>query len=212
MNRASVSFSCFILIFFVANIAIAMPVWRTCPPGQPPTTYQQWTFDDADNPALPEFFNNQYGTPMAGLSTTQVPPDYFGWLDVVNGRQGVWAGEPLNITLTIPNRDEPDEYKEIWLEMDFMQTLGWINVTPSPVCGSVEEIFRDISLVDLQWSRLIIGWRIEPNPSEETICIGITGTGGLVDYITVDTICIPEPATVTLLGLGTLALLRRKRK
>ncbi len=212
MSKVSISISCFILVFFVANVAIAMPVWQTNPPGQPPTTYQKWTFDDADNPALPEFFSNQYGIPMAELSTTQVPPDHFGWLDVVDGRQGVWAGEPLIITLTIPNRPISDEYKEIWLEMDFQPMLEWINVTPNPVCGSVVEIYRDISLVDSQWKKLIIGWRIEPNPSEETICISVMGTGGFVDYITVDTVCVPEPATLALLGLGTLVLLKGKRK
>jgi len=212
MNKVNILISCFILIF-VTSVTMAMPVWRTCPPGQPPTTYQQWTFDDADNPAIPEFFNNQYGTPMAELSTTEMPPDYFGWLSVVDGRQGVWAGEPLIITLTIPNRPISDEYKEIWLEMDFMPTLEWIKVTPNPIAGNViKEIFRDISLVDSQWKKLIIGWRIEPNPNEETICISVTGTGGFVDYITVDTICIPEPATIMLLGLGTLVLIKRKRK
>jgi hypothetical protein len=33
-----------------------------------------------------------------------------------------------------------------------------------------------------------------------------------VDYITVDTVCVPEPATVTLLGMGMLVFLIRKKK
>ena len=32
-----------------------------------------------------------------------------------------------------------------------------------------------------------------------------------VDQIVIDTICIPEPVTVCLLGLGALALLRKRR-
>jgi hypothetical protein len=34
----------------------------------------------------------------------------------------------------------------------------------------------------------------------------------VLDYIDVDTICIPEPATIVMLGLGALmSLLRRKK-
>jgi len=202
MNKTSISIGCFILIF-VASVAMATSA----------TTQQMWTFDDADNPAQPESFTNSYGIPMANLSTTG-DLNYFGWLDVVDSRQGVWAGEPLQIELIIHNNPLPNAYKEIWLEMDFMQTLDSIEVIPSPVNGSsVIELSRDISLPDSYgWKTLNIGWEIIPNPNEEKICIGISGTGGYVDYITVDTICIPEPATVMLLGLGTLALLTRKRK
>lgn len=204
MGKLSIVVSCLILIC-VASVAMAMPA----------TTLQTWNFSTSVNPALPECCSNAYGDPNATLYTTGNPASFMWW-DSAYGRLGVWAGEPLGITLTIPNRIEPDEYKEIWLEMDFMSTLEWIQVTPSyetsGEAGLIEEISRDISPVDDYWSKLIIGWRIEPNPVSETICMSLTGTGGFVDSITVETACVPEPATLTLLGLGAMVLVKIKRK
>jgi len=208
MSRESFFLSCIITVFITS---VASACYKPQCTGA--YTLQTWNFDTLTNPTLPESYDNIYGTPTAELSTPQTPPDYFGWMDVVDGRQGVWTGDPLAITLTIPNQPIPNAYKEIWLEMDFQAVLEWINITPSPVEASVvEEIFRDISTVDCQWSKLTIGWRIYPNPLEETICLSITGTGGMVDYITVETCCIPEPATITLFSLGALVLLKGKRK
>jgi hypothetical protein len=209
MSRASIYLSCIIAVF-ITSIASACYI-SECTGAY---TIQTWSFNTLTNPAIPESYDNIYGTPSAEMSTPQTPPDYFRWMDVVDGRQGVWIGDPLEITLTIPNQQLPNEYKEIWLEMDFQAALDWINVKPNPLEASVVEvIYGDISPIEnTQWSKLIIGWRIYPNPFEETICMSITGTGGMVDYITVETCCIPEPATITLFSLGTLVLLTRKRK
>lgn len=195
-----VKVGCLILIF-VTSVAMATPA----------ITQQTWTFDDADNPAIPESFSNAYGTPVANLSTDG-DPNYFGWLDIVSNRHGVWTGEPLKIELIIPNNPVPNAYKELWLEMDFMQNLDWMQLIPSdPTGSSVTEISRTISLPDSDgWRTLNVGWIIVPNPNEEKICIGLSGTGGFVDYITVETACVPEPATLVLLGLGSLVLIKRK--
>lgn len=202
MGKLSVVVSCLILIC-AGSVAMAMPA----------TTLQTWTFDDADNPALPECYDNQYGDPVAKLSTSG-DPNYFGWLNVVNGRQGVWTGEPLKIELVIPNNPAPNAYKEVWLEMDFMQNLDWIQLIPSDPNGSyVTEISRLVSSPDTNgWKTLNIGWIIEPNPSEEKICMGLSGTGGFVDSITVETACVPEPATLALLSLGSLVLVKIRKK
>ena len=49
---------------------IMAPPWR----GKARTTFQSWTFDDDDNPALPEDVANPWGDPLAHISVV----DYFG--------------------------------------------------------------------------------------------------------------------------------------
>jgi hypothetical protein len=51
---------------------------------------------------------------------------------------------------------------------------------------------------------------LSPNPPEEVIVIQPAGCTTYIDEIVVDTICIPEPATLLMLGLGGLALLRKR--
>jgi hypothetical protein len=52
---------------------------------------------------------------------------------------------------------------------------------------------------------------MEPNPDWEQIVVDVP-LGTIIDEIVVDSISIPEPATMSLLALGGLALLRRRRR
>ncbi len=54
-------------------------------------------------------------------------------------------------------------------------------------------------------------WFIEPNPDWEQIQF-ILPMGTIVEQIVIDTVSVPEPATMSLLALGGLAVLRRRRK
>ena len=49
-------------------------------------------------------------------------------------------------------------------------------------------------------------WRIEPNPTQEFISIDHLNYGVGISEVVIDTICIPEPATLCLFGLGGLVL------
>jgi len=143
MSRLSISIICLAAVFITSTASACYK-----PECTGAYTLQTWNFDTLTNPTSPEYYNNIYGTPTAELGTTEIPPDYFGWLDVVDGRQGVWTGEPLEITLTIPNQPIPNAYKTIHLEMEFQNILQWVRITPSPVDNSiVQETYRDISSV-----------------------------------------------------------------
>ena len=193
-----------LLVFAVVGLMVADPV-RAVPfwdVGAPGSTHQVWTFDDADNPAVPEVSQNDFGTALATIGGGLYNPD-------PEWQQGVWQGESVEITMNIPNRPVPDLYKEIWVEIGFRGNLGHYSAIPVPFGGSVEQLSEEIQTVDNDWQKLTVGWRIYPNPDSERICFIFTDVAAL-DYVTVDTICIPEPATVALLGLGGLLLRKRK--
>jgi hypothetical protein len=62
---------------------------------------------------------------------------------------------------------------------------------------------------------LVQDWVLEPNPLREFVEIhNSAGSGMTIDQVVIDTRCVPEPATLCLLGAGVagLAVRRIRRK
>jgi len=176
-------------------------------------TAQKWDFDNNSNPAIPEIDLNPYGTATGAItgSASGPPPE---WAADLLGRDGVWqAEEMLTITLDIPNQMIPNPYKEIRLEIGFIGHLADFSVFPIPLGGSVELVGQHVVVVDpaTGWKKLTARYIIEPNPDREIVCYSFSGALAAIDYVIVKTICVPEPMTVSLLGLGGLILARRRR-
>ncbi len=195
-----------VALMCVAAPSIAMaddllpPPWR----GQPGSTWAMWEYDTPNPNPLPDLGFNPYGVPQ-----TRVYPGVGQvWWPEVDGRVGVWplSGE---IWIDIPNRPQPNPWKDIYIQLTWApqapgNTPLVMTTQPELVNGS---LMREIPLGG-PWMHSIYAIRLEPNPVWEQILI----TGGInVDEVVIDTICIPEPATMGLLGLGCLTLLRRRR-
>ena len=187
------------VLLFVAGSARAVPFWNI---GDPGSTYQVWEFTDVTIAngggwvATPEIDGNPYmGILVAEISVQAGDWDGDGFF-----------GEGIGVRLEIPNRPEAQPYKEIWVEAGFTGELASLGVTTFNGGTVSDPTFEAPN---------IIGWQIWPNPYKEDIYFTIwpeqTGAQAYLDWVRVDTICIPEPATICLLGLGGLILLRKRR-
>ncbi len=183
---------------------IMPPDWR----GEENTTWQAWEFFDDENPAWPDFENNPYGDPYAeidlGASTS--------WYQNYLGEDGVWMVQE-NLELYIPNYQNPNPYKDIYLQMTYHPgDLGYEPLIRIDYGQGLYEYAYPTHTAPMgEFTYSVWEARIEPNPVEEWITIKPAFCSFHVDEVVVDTACVPEPATVVLLGLGGVLLLGRKK-
>jgi len=178
------------------------------------TTLQEWTFDDDDNPAPPENIRNEYGEAAALITVGDLGE---GWLHSLPGlgtQTGLWdLGSGGTIVLEIDNRDEPLPYKEIWLQVTYYMDISQppiVDVPGATFLGGETVIVEESGIGG--WYLDLSKWRMEPNPSHETIILTADPSwGAVIDQIVVNTICIPEPVSLGLLAFGSLLFLRKRR-
>jgi len=170
------------------------------------TTYHLWEFN-TDDP-MPDADDSQLG-PGIAPAKLRVTPGPLGWQD------GVWSlsGE---IDVIVYNDPAPRERKEIKIlltwrpgeDLDpFLVEAPSVGVAVGPDYQTTGTGF-DEEISGTPWLLSTYDFTLWPNPPLE----GITIKGDiLVDRLEIWTECIPEPATMALLGFGSLALLRRRR-
>ena len=198
-SMKKIMFVCMAVSLALCATAFAIP-WER---GDDGSTWQQWDFSSNSTSPSPDAGSNPYGTPVMTVKPIG---------DWIPG-PGAWplSGE---IDIFIPNRPQPLERKEIWLQLTWqpggndqsptMPDEPWVAVTPFQRM----EMYRTDTTPNT-WTHSLFEITIWPNPPEEWITI----KGDiLVDQVIIDTICIPEPATVFLLGMGGLVTLTRKRR
>jgi len=178
------------------------PPWR----GQDGSTFQEWRFLTPDLIPVPDVVINKYGQPLLEVNPAGQ------WLDSFNSALGVWplSGE---MDLYIPNRPLPLEQKDIWIQLTWMPgELSDPSLSDEPIVGIVPfdsmQMSRENFIDPNGWTHTTFIISIYPNPAREWI--NVKGNI-LVDQLVIDTICIPEPTTIVLLGLGALALLIKRR-
>ena len=212
------SLSYLVAALVAASPAVAEPPVPSWQRGDEGTTFQEWTFDDDTSTPAPveSTFYNPYAdrTNPVLLNVDSV----HGWYNNVDQMQGVWAlsGE---INIIIPNNPQQNPYKQIQLYLvwkpeketelqiepnPFLPDSPLVAVTPfNKMTTSINDVIED------GWHYSTYDITIWPNPDKEWF--NIKGNI-LVDHVAIDTICVPEPATVIILAFGTLVAIRRRKK
>lgn len=187
------------------------------------STWQAWDFLNNADPAAPTTYVNPWGNPTADLRQVLVthPATGFGWHNTYLGRTGVWSGDAVYADITVPNTDFTGGSKIVWMEVGFAAaeveegTPGIVAYVAGGQPGSFE--YEQLSLTYTQvgltdWWVMNVSWLITPNPQSEVLTIGFAGTGGYLDYVTVDTQCVPVPGAIILggIGVGLVGWFRRR--
>jgi hypothetical protein len=171
------------------------------------TTYEEWSFSGPGYGPLPpdEGWNNSFGDPCLSVGGRAT------WSD------GAWALNTDKLDIFIPNYSpsEPTSWKEMFVWLTWKE--AGLNSLPDYPIVAVAPVGRyktmtiepgeDVDLGD-GWMSTLFAIHIWPNPPSEWIFIN----GDVyIDNVLVDTSCVPEPGTLSLLGLSVLFGLKRKR-
>jgi hypothetical protein len=141
-----------------------------------------------------------------------------GWvpLDGDGGLVGLMAGG--GIGLEIPNWIDFEPLKLMLVQVTFVGSptnppyivgVGGVDNLPVPVVAYPEPpVIHPIPL-RIGVYGLAQRFRLYPNPDWEEMIV-VVPDGVVIDQIVVDTISIPEPASLAMLALGGLAILSRR--
>jgi hypothetical protein len=203
--RAGITFFALVVLMVCSTEALSSPVEN------PYATHEQWSFSQWNyGPVLPDAgWNNNFGTPLLVVSSGS------NWNESVGQRNGVWTlnGEMDFIIPNYPDTTRPQ--KDILVDV-IWKGAGKSNFIPDKPLLGIECDYDSVIIQRQDIFRSEDGFvttrftlNVFPNPSTEWI---VLKGDIMVDSISIDTVCIPEPATLSLLIGGAFMAIRRSRK
>lgn len=214
-----------LLLVGTANAAFTLPAepdwWTIPPPGA--TRLQHHSFHaDPNLNMMPDYTHETYTPSIPDQWTVPANIQYNVTLPMEEYWPFLWPGRPalndgIGANLSLPgtltkhmgNLRVDENIKE------FYALVIWRGAGALSISVSSE---ADTTITSTPWGGGEAGWTatilqgtIDPQPDWEDFTFAFTGTGTVfLDEVYVGTHCIPEPASLLLLGLGGLALTRRR--
>ena len=213
------------------------PDWR----GSYGTITAEWDYwgQPGVGPGASILYPHQVTANPGGFDPMQ-PAAYASWNsscyvhDTLNGRQSVLEVNPGGglgpVEFGLLNYDGLNPEKRIRIQITFQgtgvmdfYTYGGSGSPPTVPWSPIWPLTKVDAIVSASYAHPD-GWQtnaydliLEPNPSWEVIYFdwGYAGPGGwtaFIDQVVIDTWCVPEPGSVSLLVLGGLLALRRTRR
>lgn len=195
-----------VLALVAASPAVAEPPVPSWQRGGEGTTYQAWDFQYGS--IAPDELDNPYGRP-------ELSGHFQQFIFEIDDKQGIYALRH-EIDIVVPNSNLQNPYKDImlylvWKPMD-ESFIKDAHLPDSPLVAVTpfdEMQMNKNDVIENGWHYSTYDITIWPNPDKEWFTV----KGNiLVDHIAIDTICVPEPATITIIAFGMLAAVRRRKK
>jgi hypothetical protein len=217
MKRLFCALVCFLLsLSAVSGFAhdLIVPIWR----GIEGTTFQEWDFSTPSDPALPEIISNPFGDASADITVGQFGSGWHQQLPGMGTQTGYWdiGDGGGSIIIDIDNSLVENPFKEIWIQITYYNDITAapiVDVQGGVFVGSQLEIPVEHVPTGGDWLLDQYVFRMYPNPSHEQIVILADPRWmSVIDQVVVDTFCVPEPASLSLLAFGGIAFLFRRFK
>lgn len=207
------------LLAFILFVAIAARAEYINPlgwEGNPYYTHQSWDFGTGQSPVNADVDLNPFGEPKLGIHGLHID-----WLEETLGREGVWTIKNgwAQVEGIFPNEQNEHLSKEVWIQISLHTSIRGgapIDVFFEYPPGSYVATAKESSVVpDADgWVYQTYLFELTPQPDWEVIGLNFSVPVGdyvAIDELVVDTRCIPEAATLSLLSLGGLMLQKRRQ-